>query len=45
MSVGYQYGQIVRAMMYYFFWGGDRTEDINSIKRRKTMVLTVACAA
>ena len=31
-SVGYQYGEIVRAMMCNFFCGGDRTEDINRIK-------------
>lgn len=34
VSVGYQYGEIVRAMMCDFFCGGDRTEDINSIKER-----------
>ena len=34
VSVGYQYGEIVRAMMCNFFCGGDRTEDINSIKER-----------
>ena len=33
-SVGYQYGEIVRAMMCNFFCGGDRTEDINVIKER-----------
>jgi len=33
-SVGYHYGEIVRAMMCNFFCGGDRTEDINIIKER-----------
>lgn len=34
VSVGYQYGEIVRAMMCNFFCGGDRTEGINNIKER-----------
>ena len=34
MSVGCQYGEIVRAMMCNFFCAGDRTEDINIIKER-----------
>lgn len=34
VSSGYQYGEIVRAMMCNFFCGGDRTEDINIIKER-----------
>ena len=34
VSVGYRYGEIVRAMMCNFFCGGDRTEDINNIKGR-----------
>ena len=34
VSVGYQYGEIVCAMMCNFFCGGERTEDINRIKER-----------
>ncbi|MBQ9466597.1 MAG: hypothetical protein IJU62_06450 [Muribaculaceae bacterium] len=34
VSAGYQYGEIVRAMMCNFFCGGDRTEDINNINER-----------
>ena len=31
-SFGYQYGEIVQAMMCNFLCGGDRTEDINRIR-------------